>query len=203
MKEVIINNVMLNIKKNKNFNDTKLLEIKYGLESLYLTISKISVLYLISLLFNTYKELSLIFLFYSILRLTGFGIHAKNTKQCWLLSILIYVPFPYLLKIIYIPKVINIILSFIGMILLFIYSPSDTEKRPLINKKKRTIYKLITTFTSMIYLLLNIFIKDNILSNIITFSILLEVIMILPISYKLLGLKYNNYLYYKKGGSKI
>ena len=39
---------------------------------------------------------------------------------------------------------------------------------------------------------------ETVLSNIITFSILLEAIIVLPISYKLFGLKYNNYLNYKE-----
>ena len=37
MKEVIINNIMLNIKNNKDYTEQKLNEIRYGLEALYLT----------------------------------------------------------------------------------------------------------------------------------------------------------------------
>ena len=195
MKEVIINNIMLNIKNNKDYTEQKLNEIRYGLEALYLTSTKIAVIYIIAVILNSYKELTLIFLLYGTLRLTGFGIHAKSSKECWISSLLIFVPIPYLLKFIFIPKYINIILSIIGTILLLIYSPADTEKRPLIHKKKRIIYKILTTTISTIYTILNIITKDNILSNIITFSILLEAIIVLPISYKLFGLKYNNYLY--------
>lgn len=198
MKEVIINNIMLNIKNNKDYTDQKLNEIKYGLEALYLTTTKIAVIYIIAIILNSYKELTLIFLLYGTLRLTGFGIHAKSSKECWVSSLLIFVPIPYLLKFIFIPKYINIILSIIGTILLLIYSPADTEKRPLIHKKKRIMYKIITTTISTIYTILNIVINNNILSNIITFSILLEAIIVLPISYKLFGLKYNNYLNYKE-----
>lgn len=198
MKEVIINNIMLNIKNNKDYTEQKLNEIRYGLEALYLTSTKIAVIYIIAVILNSYKELTLIFLLYGTLRLTGFGIHAKSSKECWISSLLIFVPIPYLLKFIFIPKYINIILSIIGTILLLIYSPADTEKRPLIHKKKRIIYKILTTTISTIYTILNIITKDNILSNIITFSILLEAIIILPISYKLFGLKYNNYLNYKE-----
>ena len=198
MKEVIINNVMLNIKNNKDFTEQKLCEIKYGLESLYLTLTKIVVIYLISILLKTSKELSLVFLFYGILRLTGFGLHAKNTKECWIISLLILVPFPYLLKVVLIPKYINIIISVLGTILLLIYSPADTKKRPLIHKKKRIMYKIITVLIASIYTMINVFIKDNILSNTLTFAILLEMVMVLPISYKLFGLTYNNYLNYKE-----
>ena len=198
MKEVIINNIMLNIKNNKDYTEQKLNEIRYGLEALYLTSTKIAVIYIIAVILNSYKELTLIFLLYGTLRLTGFGIHAKSSKECWISSLLIFVPIPYLLKFIFIPKYINIILSIIGTILLLIYSPADTKKRPLIHKKKRIIYKILTTTISTIYTILNIITKDNILSNIITFSILLEAIIVLPISYKLFGLKYNNYLNYKE-----
>lgn len=198
MKEVIINNIMLNIKNNKDYTEQKLNEIKYGLEALYLTTTKITVIYIIAIILNSYKELTLIFLLYGTLRLTGFGIHAKSSKECWISSLLIFVPIPYLLKFIFIPKYINIILSIIGTILLLIYSPADTEKRPLIHKKKRITYKIITTIIGTIYTILNIVINNNILSNIITFSILLEAIIVLPISYKLFGLKYNNYLNYKE-----
>ena len=198
MKEVIINNIMLNIKNNKDYTEQKLNEIRYGLEALYLTSTKIAVIYIIAVILNSYKELTLIFLLYGTLRLTGFGIHAKSSKECWISSLLIFVPIPYLLKFIFIPKYINIILSIIGTILLLIYSPKNKKKRPLINKKKRIIYKILTTTISIIYTILNIITKDNILSNIITFSILLEAIIVLPVSYKLFGLKYNNYLNYKE-----
>ena len=144
---------------SKDFTEQKLYEIKYGLESLYLTLTKIIVIYLISILLKTSKELSLVFLFYGILRLTGFGLHAKNTKECWIISLLILVPFPYLLKVVLIPKYINIILSVIGTILLLIYSPADTKKRPLIHKKKRIMYKIITALIASIYTIINVFIK--------------------------------------------
>ena len=166
MKEVVIKNIMLSIRNNTDYTEQKLNEIKYGLESLYLTLTKIGVIYVISI------------------RLTGFGIHAKSTKECWIASILVFVPFPYLLKLIVIPKYINFILSLIGTILLLIYSPADTVKRPLIHKKKRIMYKVITTLLASIYTVIVIFTKNNILSNTLTFSIILEMTMVLPINYK-------------------
>ena len=40
MQTKVVNFIMDNIKKNCSYNDTKLLEIKYGIETLYLTITK-------------------------------------------------------------------------------------------------------------------------------------------------------------------
>jgi accessory gene regulator B len=85
---------------------------------------------------------------------------------------------------------------------MIIYSPADTEKRPLINKKKRIVYKVVTIIISIIYISIIFIKKDIYLSKILFFSIFLETLLVLPISYKLLGLKYNNYKRYKKGGTK-
>ena len=40
MKNLVVNSIMNNITKYYNYDDTRLDEIKYGIESLYLTISK-------------------------------------------------------------------------------------------------------------------------------------------------------------------
>ena len=40
MKKLVINNIMKYIKKRTNYNNQQLLEIEYGITSIYLTISK-------------------------------------------------------------------------------------------------------------------------------------------------------------------
>ncbi len=202
MKKYLINKLMCFIKDNNEYDEVKLSEIKYGFEVLYLTLTKIFVIYLISIILHTTKELSLIFLFYGILRLTGFGLHANKSIECWISSILIFVIIPLIVKFLEIPLYLRIIVSLIMIILLIKYAPADTKKRPLINEKKRKIYKIITAITSIVYFIINIIIKNPLLQNIIMFSMFIQVIVVLPISYKLFGLTYNNYLYYKrKGGS--
>ena len=46
MKKLIINYVMNLIEKNGNYNEEKLAIIKYGLEGLYLTITKLIIIFL-------------------------------------------------------------------------------------------------------------------------------------------------------------
>ena len=198
MKNAIIKSTMNSIKTYKNFDDKKLSEIKYGLEALYLTITKIVVIILISIPLGTIKELLYIFLFYGLLRITGFGAHTKTSLQCWIWSLTIFLLFPYLVKNIVIPKNIAIFLMCLLLILILVYAPADTEKRPLIHKKKRIIYKIICFVNTLIYIIISIFLSSNYFINIFLFSILIQVIMVLPITYKLLGIKYNNYKYYKR-----
>ncbi len=202
MKNRIIDNIMNNISKYYSYDNIKLNEIRYGLLTLYLTIFKLIVIFLLSFFIHTTKYLCLLFLFYLPLRLFGFGLHSKNSRQCWLLSISVFSLLPYLIKNLIVNNLYFKIACIPLLLLIIIYSPSDTEKRPLINKRKRIIYKILTSIISIIYIII-IYSKNNIIVNkVLFFSLLLEVLLILPISYKLLGLKYNNYKSYKQKGGK-
>ena len=198
MKQTIINSTMNNIKKHKQLDEIKLAEIKYGLESLYLTLTKIFIIILISIPLGTLKELLYIFLFYGILRITGFGAHTKTSIQCWVISIGTFTIIPFLAKTLIISKNLSLIIMTLLLIHIMLFAPADTEKRPLINAKKRLIYKIICTLNTLIYILITLFAYNPYFSNIFLFSILIQVIMVLPITYKLLGIKYNNYKNYKR-----
>ncbi len=204
MKELVVNSIMNNITKYYDYDNTKINEIKYGIESLYLTISKTIIIFIISILLNMTKELILLFTFYSLIRLTGFGVHAKKSWHCWVTSITMFILIPLLIKYVTLNQELIIISYIVFTLLLIKYAPADTEKRPLINKKKRIIYKVLTITLAITYLIYSLIYKDNtIIINTLYFSVLLEVILILPCTYKLFGVKYNNYKNYKKKGGNL
>ena len=90
--------------------------------------------------------------------------------------------------------------SIIGVGLIAIYAPCDTEKRPIVSKKRRMVYKVISTITAMVYTVMLVYSKNNLISNALCFSIILQVVMILPITYKIFNLSYNNYKKYLANG---
>ena len=202
MNDKVLDKTINIIQKYYNYDNIKIKEIRYGLESIYLTVVKIVAIILLSIFIHTFKELCLFFVFYGLLRATGFGLHAKNSIECWILSILLFELFPYLTKYWITNNLYLLIGSVILLPLIIIYAPADTEKRPLINPKKRKIYKIITSIITIIYILIIYFNKNIYISKLLFFSILLETLLVLPISYRLLGLKYDNYKRYKKGGTK-
>lgn len=202
MKNLILNSIIRNIKKYYSYDEIKIKEIRYGLESLYVSITKIIVIFIISYFINTVSDLLLLFLTFGILRITGFGVHAKKSIHCWFTSIPLFVIVPYIIKNIYINDYLITLLSIISILLLAIYAPADTEKRPLINSKKRIVYKVLTIIISIIYYIIIIHSQKNYINKLLFFSILIESILVLPITYKLLGVKYKNYMNYKKGGKK-
>lgn len=199
MKRKILGKVMTIIKNNyPNYSDEKLEKINYGIEGLYLTITKLIIIFIVSFMIGIFKEMILLLLFYNVLRFTGFGIHASKSSFCLISSLSVFVGIPIVIKCLTFGIKTKVVLSIISIILFYIYAPADTEKRPLINKKKRLIYKYITVITSIIYSYFMIILKNNLYTNTILFAMLIELFLILPISYKLFNLKFNNYKSYIK-----
>lgn len=197
MKKVFLNTCLKAITENDpSIDKTKLEEIRYGLEGLYLTITQTIVIFALTIILGTFKEMLIMLFIFNILRKTGFGIHAKKSWQCWISSLSIFVIFPYIAKLAILPKLLKVILSMISIAVMFLYAPADTYKRPLINKKKRMIWKTLSVINCSIMSIILIIIKDNTLSNLLLFGIYTEVALINPITYKIFKLPYNNYKTY-------
>ena len=172
-------------------------KFRYGLEGLYLTITKIIFIIIISLLLGIFKETFLLIIIFNGIRFFSFGVHAKRSIDCLISSTIFFIGFPLLSIYLEIPIIIKYIIFIPIVILIGIYSPSDTKKRPLTNKKKRKIYKICSIIVSIIYMVLSIIIENNTLSNCFIFALIIQVIVILPITYKIFGVEYNNYKNYE------
>lgn len=198
MKKLIINKCMeLVTTYNKDLSQRDIDKIKYGLEGLYLTITKLIFIIIVSIILGIWKETLLLILIFNGIRLTAFGVHAKRSIDCLISSTLFFVLFPILCIKLTIPLIVKIILVIPLTVLIGIFAPADTKKRPLINKKKRKIYKILSIIISIIYMTIAIVIKDNTLSNCFIFAIVIQIIIMLPITYKIFGVSYNNYKNYE------
>ena len=198
MKKLIINKCMeLVTTYNKDLSQRDIDKIKYGLEGLYLTITKLIFIIIISIILSIWKETLLLILIFNGIRLTAFGVHAKRSIDCLISSTLFFILFPIICIKFSIPLIVKVILFIPLTVLIGIFAPADTEKRPLINKKKRKIYKMLSIMISIIYMTIAIVIKDNTLSNCFIFAIVIQIIIMLPITYKLFGVSYNNYKTYE------
>lgn len=198
MKKLIINKCMeLVTTYNKDLSQRDIDKIKYGLEGLYLTITKLIFIIIVSIILGIWKETLLLIIIFNGIRLTAFGVHAKRSIDCLISSTLFFILFPIICIKLSIPLIVKVILFIPLTVLIGIFAPADTEKRPLINKKKRKIYKMLSIMISIIYMTIAIVIKNNTLSNCFIFAIVIQIIIMLPITYKLFGVSYNNYKTYE------
>ena len=198
MKNKLINNCMNYIKKNTKYDDTKLAEIKYGLEGIYLTVTKLIIILGLAIILGIIKEVVIFIIFYNFVRMPSFGIHATKSWICLLSSTIIFIGIPYLCIFININLFLKIIISILCIIFMYKNSPADTKKRPIINKKRRKIYKIISTIVTIAYSILCVYINNNFISNCLLFTIITQNIMISPLTYKIFKLPYNNYITFLK-----
>ena len=198
MKQRILDFCMNSIKKNEpnKYNDIQLAEIRYGLEGIYLTITKVVIIFVVALLLGIIKETIAVMLCYNVLRITGGGIHATKSWICLVSSLLILIVGPLIAIHFQFPLLLKIFICCFCVISFYLYAPADTVKHPIIKMKRRKLYKYLTVFTSLIYTFLCLYLKNNFLSNIFLISMIIETILILPLTYKIFKLPYNNYINY-------
>lgn len=198
MKKFIINKILNYIYEHKEYTDIEKDMIKYGISNLYLQISKMIVITCIAIILNIVIPYLLFIFFYNIIRATSFGLHAKKSYQCWISSMIFFIGLPFISKYIVINNLVKTSLLIFVIIYMAIYSPADTAKRPIVSINRRLFYKYASTLISIVYSVICLYIKDQMVSNIILFSLTLQCIIISPITYKIFGMTYDNYKEYKR-----
>ena len=192
MKEKFLNSSMKLIKNNHNYSKEQLEIIEYGLEGLYSFVTKSTIILLLNLLVGTIKEFVAFFISFALIRAFAFGVHAKTNIGCWITSIIVNVGIPLLIKYFFISKIYLIIISVITTIIISIFAPADTRKRPLKNINKRRQDKILAIIVSIIYLIMIILLNDYIIYC-LTYALLYESIMVNPLTYMITKQSYNNY----------
>ena len=201
MKKFVLDKCMNIIKNNMQYDDTKLEEIRYGLEGIYLTITKITIISILCIILGIFKEFLIFLIIYSIMRAPSFGIHASKSWICLITSTIVFIGFPLLSIYTKLNLITKIIIGTISIIGICLFSPADTIKRPIINKTRRKIYKVLSTIIAITYIILSIKINNNFISNCFIYSTILQNILISPLTYKIFKMPYNNYKeYIKKHG---
>ena len=194
MKEVFLNHTMNFIASNqKDLNQEDKEKLAYGLEGLYMSITKLVIIFLIAFLLGFIKEFIITLIFFNIIRFPGFGFHASKSVVCLIASTLLILGLPYLFTNIEVSLTIKIILCIVSVITFIICAPADTWKRSLTNKKKRIIRKIAASSLAVIYSVLIIVFNGYEISNLLMAALLIETILISPIMYLIFKEPYRNY----------
>ena len=196
MKNKFIDSYMNIIMNNKsNLNSEEIEKLKYAIEGIYLTITKLVIILILGIILNILKEILIVLLFYNLLRYFGFGYHAKGSKECLIISSLFFVLFPYIICQNISLTSYKIPIFVVCAVNFLLFAPSDTKKRPMVNKKKKLKRKILTLLVTFIYFIVCSFIEQKTASLIILATVI-EAIMVNPIMYKITGQPYNNYKNY-------
>lgn len=195
MKEKFIASVVNLAKRKKEYTEEEVAIMRYALEGIYLTFTKILVITLIAALLGLFKEYIWFVLLYTPIRSVSFGWHANTTKECWVVSILAFILIPYIFSIITINEITKIILLTFSILGFALYSPADTKKRPIVNKKRRLMFKVASLIITLVYCCYS-FKHSNLISNLMIASLLYQSLLINPLIYKITHQEFNNYKTY-------
>ena len=197
MREKFLKKSIASVKKKyPYYTEEKLEEIEYGLDAIYLNIPKTLIIFGLAIILGIFKDMILLLTFYGILRTFAFGMHASKSWHCLVISTVMFIGGGLVCKYISIPYYVKIIISIISLLCIIKYAPADTHKRPLINAKRRKIYKIVSSIIALIYVVLIIIFVNKDISMYLTMGILEAVLMIHPITYKVFQMPYANYKYY-------
>lgn len=170
------------------------LKMKLGFEMLLINLSKLVLVYGSAILFHLLWQTLIMHGAYFAIRKTAFGLHASSGMSCSLMSVTMFVGIPYLCE--HYILLNNFEIGFIGLLstlLLYRYAPADTDKFPLLGKARREKLRKTTTKSSLLIVLLALAVPSPTVKALLLLGVLLQVLMILPITYKLLKRSYNNY----------
>ena len=197
MREKFLKKSIASVKKKyPYYTEEKLEEIEYGLDAIYLNIPKTLIIFGLAIILGIFKDMILLLTFYGILRTFAFGMHASKSWHCLVISTVMFIGGGLVCKYISIPYYVKIIISIISLLCIIKYAPADTHKRPLINAKRRKLYKIVSSITALIYVVLIIIFVNKDISIYLTMGILEAVLMIHPITYKVFQMPYANYKHY-------
>lgn len=195
MQQKVINKLMTIITNKNKITDIEHEQIVYGLTGIYMFITKFIIISLVALIFNIFDEMIIFLLIFNIIRIFAFGLHATKSYICLIVSSLTFLVVPYISNVITIPNEFKLFFGIILTLLIFKNSPADTYKRPIVSKKRRLFFKITSTMISLIYIILSLY-TTSFISNCLIFSLLIENILISPLTYKIFKLPYNNYKNY-------
>lgn len=176
--------------------------INYGLQNILGEIPKTFILLGIAYALGIFKLAILSFFIILPYRFFSGGFHLKSHLGCIIGTSIIYCGNVYISQIIsfepYIKYIFTIAVWIFAIIMIKLYAPADTENVPILRKKDRKIKQIASYIVVTISLIISILVKDNIISNMIIFGMLIQTCTITKIAYKLTKNKYGYEVYNKE-----
>lgn len=186
-------------KEMPEIDDEKAEVINYGLQNIVGEVPKIFLLFIIAFILGILKEVVFMFLVLTPYRGASGGFHLKTHLGCIFGTSIFYYGVVFLSQYIVLEEVTKYILIGVvwifGMIMIKLYAPADTENVPILSKKDRKKKRILAYITYSIGLIFAIFIKDNVISNILLFGNLVQTLSITRIAYRLTKNKYGYEVY--------
>ena len=176
--------------------------ILYGVQLIVGEVPKIFLMFALGFVLGLWWQTLLAFFLILPYKICAGGFHLKTHLGCFLCTNIVYCGNAILSTIYTFPseviKIITIIAIWtIGIILVSVYAPADTENLPILTKKERKTKKILSYIFLSINMLGAIFVPNKIIANLLIFGTIIQTVSITRIAYILTKNKYGYEEYLK------
>ncbi|RLL42889.1 hypothetical protein D8M04_15180 [Oceanobacillus piezotolerans] len=146
------------------------LKLKLGLEMLFINITKMLIVYSMAYILNLLTATIIFHLSYYLIRKNAYGVHAKTSALCSLISVLYFVGIPYVATLVTIPNAIILVIYLINAVILYFFAPSFTRKSAKMSDSRKLKLRNQSMMMCFILMLVTLFIATVTTKNLLTFG---------------------------------
>ena len=189
-------------KQMPEVDDEKAEIINYGIQLIVGEIPKIFLMFGLGIILGLWWQTLLAFFLLLPYKTVSGGFHMKTHIGCFLCTNLVYCGNAYISTIWNFPsemsKYITILGALIlGIIMVSIYAPADTENLPILTKKERKTKKILSYVFLILSLAVAAFVPNTVISNLIIIGTFVQTLSITRIAYIITKNKYGYEEYLK------
>lgn len=184
-------------KNNLNFNDRDVEKISIGITVVLFNIFEMSLIFISAFLLGIITQTLLFTVLFVPLRMLAAGVHCKTGQSCMLVTLSLYIGSVLLSTYLPVKPLYALVVGILCIPILSRYAPADTENRPILGKRRRNKLKIETICIVVLILSIVFLSKSTTLSNCAMYAIIIQSISIIPFTYKIFGVNYNNYTLYE------
>ncbi|WP_294348292.1 accessory gene regulator B family protein [uncultured Clostridium sp.] len=189
----ITNRIIKFITNNTPIPEDKIEILDYGLKIIISNTIKLIILLLTAYFLNVLSYTLLALAFFGLVRAFASGTHTNSSLACIILNYILFLGNVFLSINLQLNTFGLYFMFIINLILLILYSPADTKKRPLPSKKLRKKLKVYSILVLIFSFIFSLFLNNSIYKTIISIANFEAAISTTPFMYKLFGNSYRNY----------
>lgn len=189
-------------KQMPEIDDEKAEVILYGIQLIVGEIPKIFLMFGLGIILGLWWQTLLAFFLILPYKYSSGGFHLKTHLGCFLCTNIVYCGNAYLSTIWNfqsdIAKYITIaVIWILGIIMVSMYAPADTDNLPILTKKERRTKKILSYVFLSINMIVALVINNTTISNLLIFGTLVQTMSITRIAYIITKNKYGYEEYMK------
>lgn len=186
-------------KENPEIDDERAEVINYGIHLIVGEFPKFFIIMGVAFILGVLDLTILAYFLVLPFRGASGGFHLKTHIGCILGSIIFFCGIGLAGKYLILGTITKYIVAFViwvfGMIMVKLYAPADTENVPIISKSERKKKRIESYITLTLSIVIALFIKNEVISNIIIYGMLFQSLSITRFAYSLTNNKYGYEVY--------